>query len=173
MEFERLILRRWVLDDVESLVSGLNNMNVARNFGTGYPYTSEDAKQYIKDAIFNKKEKFAIIKKDNNALIGGCGIHKKNGIVSTSLWIREDCQGLGYGTEAYRILVKYCFNTNDIMEITNNFFPDNIATKKMQEKVGAYFPLEGSEYNEANIKPSIRKKRRGILTRQNFYKRLK
>ena len=49
IETERLILRRWNIEDVDALVDGLNNLNVSKWMShTPYPYTKEDALDWLK-----------------------------------------------------------------------------------------------------------------------------
>ena len=48
IESERLILRRWNLEDADALVDGLNNINVTKWMShTPYPYTKQDAIDFI------------------------------------------------------------------------------------------------------------------------------
>ena len=51
IESKRLILRNWEDGDVEDIVDGLNNIEVAKWMaGVPYPYTENDAKQFIEHA---------------------------------------------------------------------------------------------------------------------------
>lgn len=48
IESKRIILRKWEDGDVEDIVDGLNNIEVAKWMaGVPYPYTENDAKQFI------------------------------------------------------------------------------------------------------------------------------
>ena len=48
IETERLILRRYSLNDVNDIVDGLNNINVTKWLaGAPYQYTKEDAVHFI------------------------------------------------------------------------------------------------------------------------------
>lgn len=48
IESKRLILRNWEDGDIEDIVEGLNNIEVAKWMaGVPYPYTENDAKQFI------------------------------------------------------------------------------------------------------------------------------
>lgn len=75
IESKRLILRNWKDEDIEDLVEGLNNINVAKWMaGVPFPYTKKDAKSFIEIAK-NQDEKvkisLAIVLKENNKVIGG------------------------------------------------------------------------------------------------------
>ena len=72
IETERLILRQWDLNDVNDIVEGLNNINVTKWMaGAPFPYTIDDAKYFIKNALENKSYYFAIVLKSENKVIGG------------------------------------------------------------------------------------------------------
>ena len=51
IESKRLILRNWKDEDIDDLVEGLNNINVAKWMaGVPFPYTKKDAKNFIEMA---------------------------------------------------------------------------------------------------------------------------
>ena len=87
IESKRIILRNWEYDDVEDIVEGLNNLEVAKWMaGVPFPYTENDAKNFIeraKNNDENTKIVLAIVLKENNKVIGGTeirNINKKDGI---------------------------------------------------------------------------------------------
>lgn len=163
METKRLILRKWKESDIDQLTSGLNDPDIANRFGTKYPYTKEDARAYIHDALLHNKEKYAIVLKNNNRIIGGCGLHFKNGNVSESMWISTAYQNKGYGTEASIALVQYCFSKYDVLQLNSTIFETNIASQRMQEKIGGIIELS---INTKGAKKTVR----SVLTRENFIK---
>lgn len=158
---EHLKLRKWQLTDISQLVQGLNHPSMAIRYGTDYPYTDENARIYIEDAIVNNKDKFAIILKEKNLVIGGCGLHYANGKISGNLWITEEYQHRGLGTEAAILLVKYCFEKYDINQMDNYFFKGNDASRRMQEKIGSHV-LEESESNTGDSRM------KAILKKEDF-----
>ena len=82
IESKRLILRNWEDGDVEDIVDGLNNIEVAKWMATiPYPYTENDAKQFIehtKGQDENVKISLAIVLKASNKVIGGTEIRNIN-----------------------------------------------------------------------------------------------
>lgn len=140
IESERLILRSWTLDDVNDLVEGLNNLNVSKWLaGAPYPYTEEDAKNFINNSIENNLYNFAIVLKSENKVIGGTQLSNINyvhGIAGGGIWLNEKYQGHGYGTEAFYLRIKYAFDVLGLRRLENGYFPENIASKKMQYKLG-------------------------------------
>ena len=96
IESKRLILRNWEDGNVEDIVDGLNNIEVAKWMaGVPYPYTENDAKQFIEHAKGqdeNVKISLAIVLKANNKVIGGTeirNINKKDGTVGGGIWLNE------------------------------------------------------------------------------------
>lgn len=143
IESKRLILRNWKDEDIDDLVEGLNNINVAKWMaGVPFPYTKDDAKNFI-EMVKNQNEKvkisLAIVLKENGKVIGGTelrNINKKDGTVSGGIWLNEKYQKNGYGTEAFSTRIKYAFEVLGLRRIENGYFVNNEKSKKMQEKLG-------------------------------------
>ena len=140
IETERLILRYWTYDDVDDIVEGLNNLNVSKWLGrVPYPYTKEDALEFIKRSVETKAYNFAIVLKENNKVIGGTqisNIDTLNGTAGGGIWLNESYHGHGYGTEAWNARIKYAFETLNLRKLENGFFKGNEASHKMQLKCG-------------------------------------
>lgn len=143
IDSKRIILRSWEDGDVADIVEGLNNINVAKWMaGVPYPYTENDAKNFIERAK-NQDEKlkisFAIVLKENNKVIGGTeitNISKKDGTAGGGIWLNEKYQKNGYGTEAFSTRIKYAFDVLGLRRIENGYFPGNDKSRKMQVKLG-------------------------------------
>lgn len=143
IESKRLILRNWEYGDAEDIVKGLNNIEVAKWMaGVPYPYTENDAKQFIEYAKVqdeNVKILLAIVLKENNKVIGGTeirNINKKDGTAGGGIWLNEKYQKNGYGTEAFSSRNKYCFEVLGLRRIENGYFRGNEKSRRMQLKLG-------------------------------------
>ena len=143
IESQRLILRNWEYEDIEDIIDGLNNIEVAKWMtSVPYPYTRNDAKNFIeiaKNNDENVKIALAIVLKENNKVIGGTeirNINKKDGTASGGIWLNEKYQRNGYGTEAFSIRNKYCFDVLGLRRIDNGYFKGNEKSRKMQLKLG-------------------------------------
>ena len=137
---ERLILRQWQLSDINDLVEGLNNINVSKWLaGAPYPYKEEDAKHFIDKTIENNLYNFAIILKEENKVIGGVQINNisyANGTAGGGIWLNENYQGKGYGTEAFAARIKFAFDVLKLRRLENGYFKDNERSHKMQLNFG-------------------------------------
>lgn len=99
IESKRLILRNWEDDDVEDLIEGLNNINVAKWMANvPFPYTEKDARDFInstKNTDKNVNIPLAIVLKENNKVIGGTeitNINRKDGTAGGGIWLNENYQ---------------------------------------------------------------------------------
>ena len=90
IESKRLILRNWKDGDIKDIVEGLNNIEVAKWMaGVPYPYTENDARNFIERAKNNDenvKIALAIVLKENNKVIGGTEIRNINKKDGTCRW---------------------------------------------------------------------------------------
>ena len=84
IETERLILRRYRLDDVNDIVEGLNNLNVTKWLaGAPYPYTKDDALHFINKSLDNNLYNFAIVTIN---IARRCGLAAINRVVNGGIW---------------------------------------------------------------------------------------
>ena len=146
IETERLLLRAWKIEDADDLVDGLNNLEVSKWMAfTPYPYTKENALDYINKAINDNAYNFAIVLKSENKVIGGTQIRKIDlvqGTASGGIWINAKYHGHGYGREAWGARIKYAFETLGLRRLENGFFAGNEKSWKMQKSFG--YKLEGT-----------------------------
>ena len=65
-----------------------------------FPYTKENAKEFLDFVKQNKKDYYlAIVLKDSDKLIGGTSIEFKDNKVKGGIWIGKKYQHQGFGTE--------------------------------------------------------------------------
>lgn len=140
IETERLILRKWAVEDVNDLIEGLNNINVTKWLaGAPFPYLEKDALIFINKSIENNLYNFAIVLKSENKVIGGTqltNIDLANGTAGGGIWINEKYWGKGYGTEAFGARIKYAFETLGLRRLENGYFKENEKSHKMQLRFG-------------------------------------
>lgn len=141
IETERLILRPWEINDAEAICEGLNNFDVAKFLTVPFPYTIEDAKNFINTRIANpntrQKSYFAIVIKNSGKVIGGTNICMDEKYVATGgIWLNAKYHGHGYGTEAMKGRANYCFNKLKAVCLSNGYLEGNEVSYKMQKKLG-------------------------------------
>lgn len=140
IETERLFLRPWRMEDIPDVVEGLNNLNVSKWLAyVPYPYTEDDAKNFIERSINNKLYNLAIVLKSENKVIGGTQISDINlihGTASGGIWLNENYHGKGYAFEAFGARIQYAFEKLNIRRFENGYFKGNEKSHKMQLKLG-------------------------------------
>ena len=138
IETKRLVLRCWKMDDIEAIVSGLNDFDVAKYLTTPYPYHKEDAISFINKycKIDEKNFYFAITKKDNGEVIGGTSVRYRENRDDTNggIWLKNDCHGIGYGQEAYGAMINFEYLKNK--EMVSGYYDFNSASEHMHKKLG-------------------------------------
>ena len=171
IETERLILREWNLNDIDDMVEGLNNFNIAKNLTTPFPYDKECAKNFIEKHLKHNEfdYTFAIELKEENKVIGGMGLTKKtiDDKYKGGIWLNERYTSKGYGSEAFIARANFAFDVLGLEEIENGFFEYNEKSFKMQRKIG--YKIVGKT---TNFCPALKKEVVEVvtkLTKNEFY----
>jgi ribosomal-protein-alanine N-acetyltransferase len=143
-ETPRLIIRKATTSDkdVEWFFGLWTNPKVMTM--VGYPHGLLITREEIKDNIgkeddteYNKK--LVVEMKETHQLIGECklGLPDEEGISETDVKLLPEFWGNGYGTEIKQGLVNYLFEHTDCSAVQGTPNQKNIASRKMQEAVGA------------------------------------
>jgi len=134
-------LRDWSISDVDSLVRHANNYNIAKWLTNQfpYPYTENDAKDFIEAVTKDNPTKVLAIEIDGE-VVGSIGIfpqsdiHEKNAEIG--YWLSEKYWGNGIITKAILEIVDYGFKTFDIVRIYARPFSTNKGSQRALEKCG-------------------------------------
>ncbi len=140
IETNRLILRTVTMEDAEVVAPSWNL--------DGPPLTREEAQKQVARMMENHAKNapgkiyhlcLGIILKETGEIIGWCGLdHREPQWPNPALFylIRRECWGQGYATEAARALIEYAFRVLGIAVIDSACFADNLASKRVMEKIG-------------------------------------
>ena len=141
-------IREWQIEDADNLASVINNKKIQDNLRDGlpYPYTVENAKEYITSMLSaDKDETYAFAITVDDKAIGSIGVFRCNNIHFRSgemgYYIAESYWGKGIGTSAVRQTCKYIFDHTNIIRIFAEPFAYNMASCHILEKAG--FQCEG------------------------------
>lgn len=140
----RLTLRPLVMADAERMQAYASDWDVARMLASvPHPYPAGEAAGFIAEMIEEPADGlpvrvFAI---DHEGFIGTVAITSdlmfRAGPVGIGYWTGRPHWGKGYTTEAVRGLLKhYVFGELDLDEVTSGMFTDNLASWRIQEKLG-------------------------------------
>lgn len=136
---ERIYLSPMNVEDAPTYTRWLNDMNMTQNLETSATVLSVPAEEgWIAE---NQSEyQFAIIRSQDNALIGNCGIQEfnhRNQTAEIGLFIGdEENRGKGYGQEVLHLLLSYCFNVLNIHNVMLTVYDFNRRAIHTYEKTG-------------------------------------
>ena len=147
-------IRKWQIDDQYDLAKILNNQKIMNHLRDGlpYPYTVEDAKEYISSMLQANQEKmFAFAINVDEHVIGSISVTRLDNIHyctgELGYYIGEDYWGKGYATSAVKQVCQYVFEHSDIIRIFAEPFAYNTASCRVLEKAG--FIYEGTLHKNA------------------------
>lgn len=135
----RLSLRAYELSDVADLARLIGAREVAENLvRVPYPYTEQDARNFILSLKESSEASFAITLLDDQHLIGGIGlrIDPHHPRAELGYWLGTLYWGRGYATEAARSVVEYGFTGLGLHRIYALAFRENTASAKVLQKLG-------------------------------------
>ena len=120
--------------------------------GLPYPYTVEDAKEYISSMLQANQEKmFAFAISVDEHVIGSISVTRLDNIHyctgELGYYIGEYYWGKGYATSAVKQVCQYVFEHSDIIRIFAEPFAYNTASCRVLEKAG--FIYEGTLHKNA------------------------
>lgn len=147
-------IRKWQIDDQYDLAKILNNQKIMNHLRDGlpYPYTVEDAKEYISSMLQANQEKmFAFAISVDEHVIGSISVTRLDNIHyctgELGYYMGEYYWGKGYATSAVKQVCQYVFEHSDIIRIFAEPFAYNTASCRVLEKAG--FIYEGTLHKNA------------------------
>ncbi len=142
LKTNRLILREYSEKDFKTLHKILSDKITMSFLET--PFSLDQTNEWISKSIASYKQygfgRLAVLTRENNNLIGDCGIMKNSidGKKGNDLGyiFHHTNWGTGYATEAASVCLKYAFDKLKIKRICANMAYDHIASKCVAEKTG-------------------------------------
>lgn len=145
IETNRLRLRAFVPDDLEHLYSMLSDPGVMRYLPGGTPRSKEQTEATLK-IIINHWEQhgfgwWAVECKANEAMIGWCGLKSIDTTLEAEVLylLAQPYWGRGLATEAAKASLRYGFQELELDRIIALAHPDNIASRRVMEKMGMHY----------------------------------
>lgn len=149
LETERLILRRLVREDAESLYAIASIPEVSRYLMWDRHPSLKYTKHYLKDLqrLYKDLEYFewGVVARDSGQLIGTCGFTKfdytaNRGEIGYSF--HPDVWGQGYATEATRATIAFGFLELELSCVYACFALENTASIRVLTKCGMHYTGE-------------------------------
>jgi RimJ/RimL family protein N-acetyltransferase len=132
----RLMLRAPSHNDVAAMVALAGDRRVAENTARiPHPYTAADAVGLLASINQTGGETVFAIALDG-ALIGMCGLDRRQDGVELGYWLGVPFWGRGYATEAARALIDYAFAKLGHEVLSSGARVSNPASRRVLEKCG-------------------------------------
>ncbi|MDE6105016.1 MAG: GNAT family N-acetyltransferase [Clostridia bacterium] len=142
-------IRQWKIEDAESMAEVLNNKKIMDNLRDGlpYPYTADDAREYINFLLnADKNSTFAFAVIYGEKFVGCVGVFRQTNVsfrtAEMGYYIGEPYWNKGIATCAIKQACDYIFENTDIIRIYAEPFARNKASCRVLEKAG--FTCEGT-----------------------------
>ena len=139
LRFEIYQIREFQANDVEAIVKNANNREVSKYMRDSfpYPYTKDNAVQWIDFVKKNYSSLFFAIANENE-LIGGIGAIPQTDVhrfsAEVGFWLGQSHWNKGIITKALPVFCNYLFTNFDFNRLTANVFEGNDASQKVLEK---------------------------------------
>ena len=137
----RLAFRTWTMQDAPLALSLWGNLEVTRTFGG--PFTEaqiyERLAREIAGQLTHKLQYWPVFSLENGAFVGCCGLRPyKQGkqIFELGFHFLPQFWGKGLATEAAQTVIAYAFGSLKLKGLVAGHHPENVASKKVLEKLG-------------------------------------
>jgi len=140
---QNICLRAPEPEDIGKLHQWENDPAVWHMSNTLAPYSRFDIEQYVltaaRDLLTVKQLRLMIVLRESSLAIGAIDLfeydplHRRAG---TGILLDSTERNKGYGTEALRLVIDYCFEILDLHQMYASITTDNTASIKIFEKQG-------------------------------------
>lgn len=123
-----------IMEDKVPLQQLANNINIARNLRTGfpYPYSLTDAEAFIKKNRTAQQNQVIKAIKYNGAFTGIMGLHKiENGRAELGYWLGEPYWSKGITTNAVKAMLSIGVNELNLKQVYAYCFVNNLGSEKV------------------------------------------
>ena len=174
LETERLILRRWNVNDAEDLYRFASDPAVGPIAGWPAHQSIDESRDVIKN-VFNGKEAYAVCLKEDSKAIGAIEL-KLNGHTDMTdrddecemgYWLGRPFWGQGIIPEAVKEMLRHAFEDLAMQKVWIGYYDGNIKSKRVQEKCGFKY-----QWRSENVDvPLMHEKRTGhvsLMTKEDW-----
>lgn len=138
---EGYLIRSWQPDDEASLAAEMNNLAIWNNIrdAVPYPYTVEDAREYIASTRRKPYPLDFAIEVDGKA-VGGIGFEPQTDVerfnAELGYWIGESYWNRGILSDAVEVLTTYIFRHTTLERLYAQVYEHNRASMRVLGKAG-------------------------------------
>ncbi len=149
IETERLVLRRFTLDDLDELAALRSDPLVMRYIGLqSREKVEQRLRYYVSHYEPNGFGMWGVVHKKSDKLIGWAGLIFLDGTpeVEVGYGVAKDYWGQGLMTEAARACLRYGFDEAGLERIVAVAMPENVASRRIMEKLGMRYEKNAFHY---------------------------
>ena len=142
LETERLVLRPFVMDDLDGIHAVLGDPISMRYYPA--PFTREQSRRWIEWNLGHYRDHgyglWVLESRESGDLVGDCGLIPQHvdgrEEVEVGWHVRRDLQRQGLATEAARECVRYAFEELGRTRLISLIRPENLPSCRVAEKLG-------------------------------------
>jgi RimJ/RimL family protein N-acetyltransferase len=144
----RLRLRPWRIDDYETYARWCGDPEIVRHLGNGRPLSRGEAWRHLAYLIGHWELRgyglWAAELSASGQLVGRVGLQNPEGWPGIEVgWLIDPAfQGQGLATEAGAAALRWGFETLDTPHICSIIHPDNVASRRVAQRLGERFERE-------------------------------
>jgi RimJ/RimL family protein N-acetyltransferase len=152
IETSRLYLRQFSMADLNDLSVIRSDPEVMRFIGTGQPHSVDQVKESLEHIFAGWKQhgfgRWAVLHKPDKKLIGWSGLAflDKTDEIEIGYGIAKEYWNRGFTTEAAAASIRYGFEELKLNRIVAVAMPENIASRRVMEKIGMRYEKTGHWY---------------------------
>jgi [ribosomal protein S5]-alanine N-acetyltransferase len=137
IETNRLVIRKFEAEDWQAVYEYTSNADVMTYIPEGV-FTEGDAKKFVEENSGDKAEKFAVVLKVENILIGHIAFYNVFGGHTYEIgWVfNPKFYNKGYASEAAYAALNYGFKELKLHRIIATCQPENPPSYRVMEKIG-------------------------------------
>lgn len=142
----RLKIRDFVASDLQDMFDYANDEETARFMTFSVPQSPEDTRPFLEASMAEAKEEprtqYEMGIEMSGRIVGACGLRlkkRKPWEAEMGYILRRDLWGRGLMTEAVNLLLDFGFGELELHRICATHDPDNLASKRVMEKVGMQY----------------------------------
>ena len=146
IETDRLILRKFILEDASFMLELLNTPTWLQFIGDRGVHTLEDAQNYLLNGSIKSYKKYgfgfyAVVIKESNEPIGMCGLVKRDYLedIDIGFAFLPQFMGKGYGFEVASATLNYAQNILKLAKIVAIVNPENSVSIGLIKKIGLQY----------------------------------
>ncbi len=112
---------------------------------TGYNHMFTGTFEEFRKGEIKSRFTATITRCADNACMGSVFVSPENGLPDLAIMMYKPYRNQGFGTMAFSLGVKYCFETLKLDKIFAGCYEDNVASMKMLKKCGFQSNSEGNQ----------------------------